>query len=143
MSSLRDSSPVKGRLLLAVSSVGHRHPLLTPLRLHGADVEHEVGVDDAGARLTASHHPTVLTKGIAHSTHVKMILGHLDLSTHGLLLALVLAVGMPTVLLEEHLVLLTFSVKRNDIIAKFKEALLCLWLILLGNGADVKVGAVN
>jgi hypothetical protein len=38
---------VQGRLLLAVSRVGHRHPLLAALRLHGRDVKHKVRVLNA------------------------------------------------------------------------------------------------
>ena len=52
---------------------------------------------------------------VACSTHIKMILRHLHLPTHRLLLAFILAVWMSTVLLEEHLVLLTFSVKHKEV----------------------------
>ena len=40
-------SPVESGLLLAVCRVGHRHPLLAPLGLHGADVEDEICALDA------------------------------------------------------------------------------------------------
>ena len=87
--------------------VRHGHPLLAALRLHRRDVEHEVRVDDAAARLAPAHHAAVLPEGVADAAHVEVVLGHLDLAAHGDLLALVLAVRVPAVRLEEDLVLLT------------------------------------
>ena len=47
--------PVKRGLLLAMRGVGHRHALLAPLGLHGADVEDEVGALDALAAPRTLH----------------------------------------------------------------------------------------
>ena len=108
-----------------MSSIGHRHSLLTPLSLHGADVEHEVRAPDPGPGLAAPHHPTVLTEGIADPAHVQVLLRHLHLPAHGHLLALVLAVGVPTVRLEEHLVLLTFpktiTIDDHQVLHNYKD----------------------
>lgn len=88
--------------------VRHRHPLLAPLRLHGGDVEDEVGVEDALARVLAAHHPAVLPEGVADPADVQVVLGDLHLPAHGEGLAGVLTVGVAAVRLEKYLVLLTF-----------------------------------
>ena len=89
--------PVQGRLLLAVGSVRHRHPLLASLRLHGGDVEDKVSVEDALPRLLAPHHPAVLTEGVADPADVQVVLGDLHLPAHGERLAGILAVGVAAV----------------------------------------------
>jgi hypothetical protein len=38
---------VEGRLLLTVSRVRHRHPLLAALRLHRGNVKDEIGIFDS------------------------------------------------------------------------------------------------
>ena len=73
-------SPVQSSFLLAVSGVGHGHPLLAALGLHGGDVEHEVRADDAGSRLPGPHHPAVLPEGVTHAAHVQVLLGDFNLN---------------------------------------------------------------
>ena len=107
---------VQGGLLLTVGSVGHRHPLLAPLGLHGGDVEHEVRVVDPRPRLRIAHHAAVLPEGVADPAHVEVGLRDLDLATHRLGLARILTVRVPTVGFEKYLILLTFSAKIIQII---------------------------
>ena len=78
-------------------SVGHRHPLLTALRLHGGDVEDKVRVEDALAGLLTPHHPAVLPEGVADPADVQVVLGDLHLPAHGERLAGILAVGVAAV----------------------------------------------
>ena len=100
--------PVQRCLLLAVSSVGHRHPLLTALSLHGWDVEDKVGVEDSLAGVLTAHHPTVLAECVADPADVQVVFWHLHLPTHCECFAGILTVGVAAVRLEKYLVLLTF-----------------------------------
>ena len=110
-----------------MGGVGDGHPLLAALGLHGGDVEHKVRADDAGARLPGPHHPAVLPEGVTDTAHVQVLLRDFDLAAHGDVLALVLAVRVAAVRLEEHLVLLTFSERarrENKLLRKRHHLLL-------------------
>ena len=56
--------------------VGHRHPRLTALRLHGRDVEHKVRLLDAAPRRAAPDDAAVLAEGVAHAADLQVVLGH-------------------------------------------------------------------
>ena len=74
--------PVERGFLLAVGGVSDGHSLLAALRVHGRDVEDEVGVADALAGLLARRtallalrvaHPTILQNGHENETHCRNI----------------------------------------------------------------------
>lgn len=88
--------------------VGHRHPLLAALGLHGRDVEDKVGLLDARAGLAWAADLAVLAEGVADAADLEVLVGDLDLAAHGAGLAGVLAVGVRVAGLEEHLILLAF-----------------------------------
>ena len=108
--------PVQCRLLLAMSCIGHSHSFLAAFRFHGRDVEDEVGVHDARAgRRGWPPDLAVLAEGVANPANLQVLLGHLNLSAHGVRLAGVLAVRMRVARLKKHLVLLTFPAKEKKV----------------------------
>lgn len=99
-----------------MGGVGNGHALLTPLRLHGRDVEDEVSVLDAAARGGGAADLAVLAECVADPADFQVVLGNLYLAAHGASLAGILAVWVRIVGFEEDLILLTFSKKQNKVI---------------------------
>ena len=108
--SVSSDRPIEGRFLLAVGRVGHGHPLLAALRLHGRDVKDEIRILDSGTRFRGSFDHAVLSECVADSADLEMGLRYFDLAAHRALLARVLAVRVRVAGFEENLVLFTFSV---------------------------------
>ena len=58
-------------------------------------------------------HLAILSEGVAHAAHLEVLFGHLHLAAHGARLAGVLAIRVRVAGLEEHLILLAFSVQKS------------------------------
>ena len=109
--------PIEGRFLLAVGRVGHSHPLLATLCLHGRDVEDEIRILDSGTRFRGPFDHAVLPKCVADSANFEVGLGNFNFAAHRALLARILAVRMRVSGFEENLVLFTFSIiEKNEFI---------------------------
>lgn len=63
-----------------MGSVRHSHALLASLRVHGRDVEDEIGARDAFARPVADR-AALLALGVAHSARLKPFERDFDLIT--------------------------------------------------------------
>lgn len=109
-----DQLPIQSRLLLTMRGISHSHALLASFGLHCRNVEDEIRIFNARPRLFGAFDHAILPELITGSTHVQVLFGHLHLAAHGEF-AIVFAIGVRIIRLEEDLILLAFSAEANPI----------------------------